>query len=318
MSRLAIWLAAACVVLAAQACTKDKPTETAATAAAGSNDPVKLLDAGRRKRLPLRYRIPEGKTTTSTSTFRIASLVSSEDAAVVASPPGLRIEVVSGPADVTERGVRFEVDIVNAEAMLPPGLDDKLVADLQASASILDDVGAEVEINDRGIIVEGRFNQAAKRPDIPVRLLRTLVNARTTLTRVRLPVEPVGLGARWEVKREIQVYGFEVTQVDTYQLVDRAGDEVMLNVTVQQMAAPQTVSFPEEGIDITVESMEAQATGQIVLDLDALESDAEAHGTSTDRISFTTEEGTKELVIAERFDIQVANTTNLLPDEPVE
>ncbi|MEM7436126.1 MAG: hypothetical protein AAF436_13295 [Myxococcota bacterium] len=318
MSRLASWLAFVCVVLAAQACSKDTSTETAATAAAGSADPVKLLDAGRRKRLPLRYRIPEGKTTTSTSTFRIASLVSSDDAAVVASPPGLRIDVVSGPADVTERGVRFEVDIVNVEAMLPPGLDEKLVADLQASASILDDVGAEVEIDDRGIIVEGKFNQAAKRPDIPVRLLRTLVNARTTLTRVRLPVEPVGLGARWEVKRKIQVYGFEVTQVDTYQLVDRAGDEVMLNVTVQQMAAPQTVSFPEDGMEITVESMEAQATGQIVLDLDALESDAEAHGTSADRISFTTEEGTKELVIAERFDVQVANTTNLLPDQPVE
>ncbi len=43
-----------------------------------------------------------------------------------------------------------------------------------------------------------------------------IVNARSTLSRVVLPAEPVGLGARWESRKELTLYGFKVQQVDSY------------------------------------------------------------------------------------------------------
>jgi hypothetical protein len=138
-----------------------------------------------------------------------------------------------------------------------------------------------------------------------------LVNTRETLTRVRLPEEKIGLGARWEARKEISAYGFKVQQVNTYTLVDRAGDEVMLNVTVQQMALPQTIEFPDEGIQISVETMVAQADGQIILDLDALESDASANGKGEDRILVKTAEGIDTIEVAEEFEVQIANTSGL-------
>ena len=73
-----------------------------------------------------------------------------------------------------------------------------------------------------------------------------IVNARTTLSRVVLPAGPVGLGARWEARKELQLYGFKVQQVDTYTLVERVGDEIKLNVAVTQNALPQTLDFPDE------------------------------------------------------------------------
>jgi hypothetical protein len=88
----------------------------------------------------------------------------------------------------------------------------------------------------------------------------------------------------------------------------------MLNVTVQQMALPQTIEFPEEGILISVQSMSAQADGQIILDLDALESDASANGTAEDRLLIKTRDGAETIDINEEFEIQVANTSGLSGD----
>jgi hypothetical protein len=163
-------------------------------------------------------------------------------------------------------------------------------------------------------MLAGELNARTKRSDVPVRLLRMIVNTRETLTRVLLPVEKVGLGARWETRQEIKAYGFNVQQVNTYTLVDRVGDELMLNVTVQQLAVPQTIEFPEEGIEISVESMTAQADGQIILKLNALESDASASGAAEDRIIVKTVEGTESVHVQEEFEIQVVNTSALPGD----
>lgn len=312
----ALLAAAIVVVSGVSGCKNDKPSETAATVT--PLDAVAVLDAGQEPRLPLRYRIPEGTTTSATATFRVATLATSGDAEALSVLPGLRLKTVSGPASITERGVRFNVDVVEAEAVVPPNFDEALAADLQTGAAILDEVGASVEIDDRGKRLSGGLNEAAKRPDIPKRLLRMIVNARTTVTRVRLPEEPVGLGARWQVRRELDVFGFRVTQVDTYQLVDRAGDELSLNLWVKQTGLPQTLSFPDEGIEISVESMKTEASGQITLNLEALDSDAEVHGTSDDEIRFKTAEATDSVEIQEVFDLQVANTTTLMPSVPVE
>jgi len=175
----------------------------------------------------------------------------------------------------------------------------------------VDEVGGWVEIDERGRMLAGELNPRTKRAGVPVRLLRMIVNTRETLTRVQLPEEKVGLGARWESRRQIKAYGFDLQQVDTYTLVDRAGDEVMLNVTVQQFAKPQTIEFPEEAIEISVESMSTHAEGQIILDLDALESDASVNGKAEDRLIIKTPEGIETVDIAEEFEVQIANTSAL-------
>jgi hypothetical protein len=288
-----------------------KKSNTAADADSQDDTGVRLLDKGQRPRAELRYNVPTGTTTASTTTFRVATLATSSDTAALSVLPGLRLDIVSGPAERTERGVKFKVDVVKSEAVVPEGFDEDMAELLRSGAAIVDQVGGWVEVDDRGEMLAGEFNEQTKRSDVPIRLLRMIVNTRETLTRVRLPEEKVGLGARWESRREIKAYGFNVEQVNTYTLVDRAGDEIMLNVTVQQLALPQKLEFPEEGIEITVESMTAQANGQIILDLDALESDASANGTAEDRLIIKTPKGIENVEITEEFEIQIANTSAL-------
>ena len=304
-------LVLACALLALSGCKK---SNTAADADSEGDDGVQLLDKGQRPRSELRYGIPAGTTTTSTTTFRVATLAQSGDNAALSVLPGLRLDIVSGPAELTDRGVKFPVDVVKSEALVPDDFDEEMAELLRNGASIVDQVGGWVEVDNRGRMLAGELNERTKRSDVPVRLLRMIVNTRETLTRVLLPVEKVGLGARWETRQEIKAYGFNVQQVNTYTLVDRVGDELMLNVTVQQLAVPQTIEFPEEGIEISVESMTAQADGQIILKLNALESDASASGTAEDRIIVKTVEGTESVHVQEEFEIQVANTSALPGD----
>lgn len=297
-----------CVSLALAGC---KGPQTAWDSSRSDDDGVRVLDKGSRPRSPLRYAIAPGTTTTSTTTFRTASLAASGDRAAVTLLPGLRLEIVSGPAEVTERGVKLSVDVVKSEAVVPEGFDEELARDLRDGAAIADNIGGWIEMDARGHILAGELNEQTKRRGVPIRLLRMVVNTRETLTRVLLPEEKVGLGARWETRKMIKAYGFEVQQVSTYTFVDRAGDEIMLNVTVQQLALPQTIEFADEQIQISVETMTGQAEGQIILDLDALESDASATGKSEDRLIVKTPDGTDLVDVAEEFEVQIANTTGL-------
>ncbi len=294
------------VLLALSSCKKDGSSATAADANA---DPVLLLDAGAEPQMLLRYKIAEGTTTKSNMDFTIATLAKTSESASLSVVPGVRLHIVSGPAMATERGVKFEVRIAKAEAAIPQGLDPEVAKELQESAAILDDVGGTVEMNDRGVSLSTELNDRAKSPDIPLRLLMMIVNARTTLSRVVLPAEAVGLGARWEARKELQLYGFTVQQVDTYTLVERVGDEIKLNVVVTQNALPQTVDFPDEGIAISVEQMSANANGEIILNLNALESDAAASGAATDTLSVTAPEGSEKIEVDEAFEIRMTNTT---------
>ena len=297
-------LLSALLVLAS--CKKDGSSATAADANA---DPELLLEAGAEPQGPLRYKIAEGTTTKSNMDFTIATLATTSEAAALSVVPGVRLHIVSGPAMATDNGVKFEVNIAKAEAAVPQGIDAKLADELRQSAAILDDVGGTVEMNDRGIMLSTELNDKAKSPDLPLRLLMMIVNARTTLSRVVLPAEPVGLGARWEARKELTLYGFKVQQVDSYTLVERVGDEIKLNVTVTQNALPQSVDFPEDGVSIAVEQMVANARGEIILNLNALESDAAAAGEATDKLTVTGPEGTEKVEVNEAFEIRMTNTT---------
>jgi hypothetical protein len=304
-------VALACALSALAGCKK---SSTAADARTPDYAAVQTLDKGDRPRSELRYHIPAGTTTTSTTTFRTATLAASTDEVELSVLPGLRMDVVSGPAELTDRGVRLKVDVVRSEAIVPEGFDEDMAQRLRATAAVADKIGGWIEIDDRGRMLAGQFNDQTKRADLPIRLLRMIVNTREILTRVRLPEEKVGLGARWESRRVIKAYGFNIDQVTTYTLVDRAGRELMLNVAVEQEAPPQTIEFPDEGIVISVESLTGHAEGQIILDLSALESDASASGKVEDHLIVKTSEGTEAVQVVEEFQVDIANTSALIAD----
>jgi hypothetical protein len=277
------------------------------TAKDAKMEPISLLEAGAEPRELLRYKLEGGTMTTSTMELSISSMASSTSAgAEIARPPGLRVVVTSGPAVELDNGLtRFDIRIVRAEAVMPPGVDREVERDLNRSAALLKDVGGWIEVDDRGIVREADFNQAAKDPNVPVRMLATIVNVRTSLARVILPAEPVGLGAEWEAKKELTLYGFEIEQVDRFTLAERVGDEVKIGVEIVQTAPKQTVTFEEEGVEFALDSLTMSAQGDVILNLNALEGSARAQGQSSEALTVKTVEGAEEIEVTSAFQLKM-------------
>lgn len=276
---------------------------------AKSNDPVLVIDSGSEPRETLRYDIARGTTTTSKMEYALSSLTTTSGSATLSVTPGVRLHIVSGPTlDGKNGAVRFDVRIVKAEAVVPEGIDPLVKLELDKSVSILNNVGGWVEVDDRGIVQRSDLNSAAKNPEVPARLLMMIVNARTSLARVVLPAEPVGVGARWEAKKELIAYGFKINQADTYTLIEKTGDEVKLNVQIQQNAPAQTVTFEEEGVELTLESLNMNATGQVVLNLRALEANAMANGEAVDLMNVKTVDGSEKIEMDSAFDVKMTVT----------
>jgi len=293
-------LTVTCGLLVLQGCKSD-------TAKDAKIRPVLVLEYGMAPRFPLHYTIQEGSMTTSTMELTTSSMTTTTRAGEeFTTAPGLRFVVSSGPAIKLPNGnARFEVRIVNAEAILPPGADAEVARDFEKSAALLRDMGGWIEVDDRGAIQRTELNQAAKNPNVPTRLLMTIVQARTSLARVILPAEPVGLNGRWEARKKFEMYGFEIEQVDRYTLIDKVDDELKLHVEIAQTAPKQTLTFVEEGVEFALRSLSASAQGDVILNLNALEGNARVEGESAEVLTVKTSKGNEKLKLDSAFQLNM-------------
>ena len=286
---------------------------------AKSDDATTVLEAGAEPLEELRYKIAHGTRMTSTLDFASARLATTEKVAVLEATPGARLHIVSGPTMKGKRGsTRFDVRIVKSEAIIPERMPRAQAMALNKAVQVMNNVGGWVEVDDRGIVQRAELNEAAKRPDVPVRSLVTLINARTSLARVILPAAPVGIGAKWEARKEIVLYGFQINQVDTYTLVDKVGDELKIKVDIKQTAPGQTITFEEEGVELTVESYEMEAAGDVIVNLSAIEANATARGASSGVINVKTVDGTEKIAVDRAIQMRMTVTYDLAEFEAAE
>ena len=84
-----------------------------------------------------------------------------------------------------------------------------------------------------------------------------------------------------------------------------------LNIAVQQTALPQTVTFDEEGVALTVDSYSMNANGQIIANLKALEANAAAGGESVGMLQVKTVNGTEPIEVDRAFQVRMTVTYDL-------
>ncbi len=271
-------------------------------------DSVVVLDYGDQYRRPLRYQIRDGSMTTSTLELSTSSMTTTTgDGEELTDAPTLRFVVSSGPATKLPSGnVRLDVRIVHAEAVVPPGFAPEVELDFNQSAALLRDVGGSIEVDDRGNTIRSELNEAAKNPKVPIRLLMTIVHARTSLARVVFPAASVGLGAVWEARQQLELWhGFAIQRIDRYTLLDRNVDDVKLKVDIIHTAPEQTLSFVEEGLEFELKSLSTTATGQVILNLNALEGSARVEGQSSESLTAKTGESMETIELDSAFQLKM-------------
>ena len=202
------------------------------------------------------------------------------------SVPAMDLPTMKMSADLVVKDVAANGDItydlaytsMTAEAQ--PGMDPSLVATMQAAAAGITALKGTITMSDRGINKTSALdvNQISD-PNLK-QVLGQLSESLNSMASP-LPEEPVGVGARWEVRQAINAAGIQSFQRMDMEVIKIEGTSVTVRVKSEQTAPAQSVSNPMmPGATMDVEKMSGTGTGTLVLRLDGLVPTSELSNTS--------------------------------------
>ena len=121
---------------------------------------------------------------------------------------------------------------------------------------------AAVAINDRGVVSNMKF--ATEKITDPT--IRQLLSASgIEKLSAPLPIEPIGVGGKWEVTQPLEVGGMKSVQKSIYEIVSIDATGATMTVSLEQSAAAQKVQSPAPGADVSLISMTGTGKGRVVL-----------------------------------------------------
>ncbi len=267
---------AACFValLITCGCKKDKPEPPPPELS------VSLVEPGDEPRQVLRYAIYPGTVVRRVLEVRTASTVTEDLQDIFGVLPGVRLDLHAGPTVSLEgRATRYVLRISRATPILPEGIEEDRLDGAQEGVQALNNMRGRFDLSERGIVIDSDVPWTKGQERIHPRVTIMLGNVRSAIATVPLPVEPVGVGAVWEVRRSVRLWSAWVTQVTRYELVDRMGDRFRVRIAVQQ-SAPTQIADLNPKLEMHVRKYEMQAEGQALVDLGlpiAVEADLESH-----------------------------------------
>ena len=252
---------------------------------------IRVLDPGMTPRAPIRYNVSPGQTEVLYLELVMLRAMQAGGQGQQGGLPPIQLEVKLGPAQPTPEGfIRHAVQITQirlgkvADRMQPAAKEQ-----LERSLEPLLKVQGWSEMDVQGRIRRGEFRGLDQ---VPPRLSTLLGNIRTALLSVPLPSEPIGVRARWEVDRKVQLSGVWVDQAVTYDLMEMEGRTLKLQISARQSAPPQAMAQGK------LEAYQASIIGSAVVRLGFFTPFSEAESTSQMRIN-TVVQGEPELVRVE-------------------
>lgn len=228
---------------------------------------IKLLSPGAEPREPLRLQVKPGEVQSAVMTLQLGM----GGAAGMMKLPAIALTLSAEPKSVGENG-----DIV-AETKVE---DVSVGADAAGAAPMAEVLRQTMDgikgmtiastISDRG------FNRRAeaKLPagaDAAARHAMEQMKDSLVNTQFMLPAEPVGPGAKWEIKQKLKSQGMTIDQTTTHHLLSREGTVLSVESTIAQSAAHQKIAnpaMPQLKVDLT--KMTGSSKAQFTVDLTKL------------------------------------------------
>lgn len=187
------------------------------------------------------------------------------------------VEVVSLDGDGTF-GTRLTV--LAAEFVEDPTAQVDVAVELASAIEPLVGMTAVSRTTSRGVTLATEVH-APSEVDAATRQMMDSVKESLAELMQPLPVEAVGVGARWRVQSDLDV-GLRVRRTTMVELVEArpasglAGTNVTLRVNVSQTAPRQVMKLPDTAATtvVTLTSLEGRGDGELALDLGHLVPDA--------------------------------------------
>lgn len=238
--------------------------------AGGRAPTVVLLDPGKGPRKPLRYDLPGAykDKIKMTMTMAMDMNMGPGQSMKMQLPPIYMEMELSVVEKLGNDEMRCKFAVTGAD-VLPGG--DKLFEAMrdQLKAELNKVVGAAgtMIMNNRGVT---RDMNLALPSNMDPNMRQTMESSRQAMEQMSspLPVEPVGIGARWQVDQRIEQNGLVLKQKAVFQLSKLKGKKGALKTTITQTADPQTAKLPNLPAGFTAQLLSHSGTGGGKVDLD--------------------------------------------------
>ena len=291
-------------LLAAAGCKKKKTTPPPPELT------VTLIDPGQAPLEPLRYVIPSDTVVKALLEIRDveASTEQTEDSAdAFGALPGFSLLMHAGPTIVIPKGFRYVLRISQAEPVLPEGVTEGQTQEVEQGVEALRGMRGRFDVDTQGIVVDADVPWEQGQERIHPRVAITIGNVRSAIATIPLPVESVGIGAVWEVRRPLRIWSARVTQVTRYELTDRVGSRFRVAIKAHQEAKPQVADLNPQ-LEMHVRGYEMHAQGHALADLTLpLALEASLESSSAADIALVSPEKTETLMSARRSSLRLVS-----------
>ena len=233
---------------------------------------VKLIESGREPRRALRLAPKAGDRQQLVMTLQVGmemamagTAMPKMDMPVMKWPMDLTVDGVANNGDITYTMTMGEIELVGDGGGVP-GMADAMRATLGAAKG----TSSKAVISSRGVTKSSDANSPASGNPQLRQSMDQLKDAFSGMS-AQFPEEPIGVGAKWEVRQVLKSQGMTIKQTGAYEITALDGDRAEVKVTVLQAAANQKIASPAmPGLKIDLEKMEGSGNGKTVYDLSRL------------------------------------------------
>jgi hypothetical protein len=221
------------------------PGEADKILAVGARPTVKLMSPGAEPRAPLSYELEQGsKHRLSMGMDMLMSIRMGDQAIPATSIPRI---VMGLDMLIAEKGAEgdWKIDAnLDRTSLEPKGDQQRAIAD-QMLPSIEGMKGMRMSywVTPKGHVRDVQLKLPEGFPAQAQQMLQGMNQSFESMM-APLPVDPVGIGAKWEVVTRVASSGADLLQFATYTLKKKTGSKALLEVTVKQLAAKATVTAP--------------------------------------------------------------------------
>jgi len=249
--------------------TTNQGTTNVAKGTSTSSTQVKLLEPGSEPRKALRFHPKAGDKQSMVMTMKMGMAVKVGDMPEQAIKlPAMKLVMDMTVKDVASSG-DITYDIVTSDASISdePDVIAQVAEAMKNAVGGMKGIGGTGTISSRGIS-KGTDIKVPEGADPQVK--QFVDQMKETMSRVAspLPEEPVGAGAKWEIKMPIKSQGMTLNQTATYELVSLEGDRGSAKTSVTQTASNQKIQNPMmPGTKVDLTKLTGHGTGQLTFDL---------------------------------------------------
>jgi hypothetical protein len=239
---------------------------------------VRLLNAGQGAKRELRYQFQGMQAQNMAMDMTMAMETKMGEFQQKMEMPTMRMVMQVTPGQRTNDELTYQFELVET-SVAEGGTAPPMVAQaMRTSLAGTRGMKGTVVIDSRGVTKSVDMQLPA---GVDPQVQQQMENMKQSLAQMSapLPIEPVGVGAQWEVTMPIRTPMFSINQVAGYTLQSMDGDQLVLAATIRQDAPRQQIQQPgmPPEVKIMLESMQSTGTGTTKADLSRLVPQAQSH-----------------------------------------